>query len=594
MRLPSSLTTALLILWPLAVSATVVSTVSDEDNGSLGGGNGVSLREAVKYSPAGEIITFSPKQLSGQTIRLTLGQITIDRALTIDGSSLPSPITLSGDKTGNGRTSDDTLIFTITGGTVLLESLILDRGNNQYGGAIHVNNLVTRLTIRNSTISNSGGGTHGGGIYFIGGSKGMDSFLTIQKCSFTGNSVGHDGGAIHMSGILSIEDSTFSNNIAFQGGALFHGAGTATVQASSFTGGGATYTSGGAIFNQATLTLQESTISGNVASTGGGIHHASGTLTLQDSTVSGNTASTGGGIHHSSGALTIGTSTLSGNTASSQGGGIHVKAGTLISRNSTYSGNKAGLTGGAVGALGGTLTFQNCTISANTAAETGGGTGKTIAALTFTNTIVAGNFAADSPNTYSHFTSTNSLTSGIPLLAPLGDYGGPTQTMPPLPGSPAIYAGGSTALLTDQRGFHRAGAPDIGAAEYQDTPDLVRYWQRDFDSDGVPFGVEQAVGADPLLADAHLSLAPPVPGPTGHPVLSFGLNPAILPGTNLVLRRSPSLSPADFVIIYRYDGDAEFAAPGITHQRSASLVTLTDTNPPPGAVFYRLEAVLDR
>jgi hypothetical protein len=58
-----------------------------------------------------------------------------------------------------------------------------------------------------------------------------------------------------------------------------------------------------------------------------------------------------------------------------------------------------------------------------------------------------------------------------PLLAPLGDYGGPTQTMPPLPGSPAIDAGFDTGSLpaTDQRGLNRVvnGIVDIGAVEVQ-------------------------------------------------------------------------------------------------------------------------------
>ena len=58
-----------------------------------------------------------------------------------------------------------------------------------------------------------------------------------------------------------------------------------------------------------------------------------------------------------------------------------------------------------------------------------------------------------------------------PLLASLGNYGGPTQTMALLPGSPAIDAG-SNALIpggvtTDQRGDSRIvnSTVDIGAFE---------------------------------------------------------------------------------------------------------------------------------
>jgi hypothetical protein len=85
---------------------------------------------------------------------------------------------------------------------------------------------------------------------------------------------------------------------------------------------------------------------------------------------------------------------------------------------------------------------------------------------TLTNTIVAGNNGGDvfggSPD------GANNLIGGNPLLAALGDYGGPTQTMPLLPGSPAIGRGTTTgAPATDQRGQPRAGRVDIGAFQSQ-------------------------------------------------------------------------------------------------------------------------------
>ena len=68
-------------------------------------------------------------------------------------------------------------------------------------------------------------------------------------------------------------------------------------------------------------------------------------------------------------------------------------------------------------------------------------------------------------------TNGNQVGVANPLLGSLGNYGGPTETIPLLPGSPAIDAG-SNALIpagvtTDQRGLPRIvnGIVDIGAFE---------------------------------------------------------------------------------------------------------------------------------
>ncbi|HLK97806.1 MAG TPA: T9SS type A sorting domain-containing protein, partial [Hymenobacter sp.] len=52
-----------------------------------------------------------------------------------------------------------------------------------------------------------------------------------------------------------------------------------------------------------------------------------------------------------------------------------------------------------------------------------------------------------------------------PMLSPLADNGGPTQTMALQAGSPAINAGSGCPEF-DQRGARRVGACDIGAYEY--------------------------------------------------------------------------------------------------------------------------------
>ncbi len=171
---------------------------------------------------------------------------------------------------------------------------------------------------------------------------------------------------------------------------------------------------------------------------------------------------------------------------------------TLI--NCTVSGNSANGVGGLQAKNSGTATLINCTVSGNSAGAGFGSYGGLYAAsysastIKLGNTIVAGNTPVDVGDGFgpAFISEGNNLIGGTngtsgwvssdligtstpinPVLAPLENYGGPTQTMALLPGSPALDAG-SIALLpasltTDQRGLPRAvnGAVDIGAFESQ-------------------------------------------------------------------------------------------------------------------------------
>jgi hypothetical protein len=152
---------------------------------------------------------------------------------------------------------------------------------------------------------------------------------------------------------------------------------------------------GGGIRNFATLTISNSTLSGNSAVNGGGIRNQ-GTLTITNSTLGGNSAvegsivdgRAGGGIFNN-GSTTISNSTLSGNTATVYAGGIFNDSGTLTVTNSILSGNSAGNGGGILN--GGTLIVTNSTLSGNSA--TAGGSGGGIlnysnGTLTMTNSTV--------------------------------------------------------------------------------------------------------------------------------------------------------------------------------------------------------------
>lgn len=57
-----------------------------------------------------------------------------------------------------------------------------------------------------------------------------------------------------------------------------------------------------------------------------------------------------------------------------------------------------------------------------------------------------------------------------PKLGPLANYGGPTETLALLAGSPAINAGSRGGPARDQRSYLRKRVPDIGAFEYNGAP----------------------------------------------------------------------------------------------------------------------------
>ena len=226
--------------------------------------------------------------------------------------------------------------------------------------------------------------------------------------------------------------------------------------------------SGGGIYNDGNLTVNNSTVSGNTASQwGGGIFNSdTGTLTVTNSTLSNNTATGssnppsgwGGGIL-SIYRVTIANSTFSNNSAeaspSSVGGGIFVHGSGIIT-NSTLSGNSAGDGAGILIDADATLTFSN-TIIANSHYSTYGHDCANLGTLvTNTNNLVEDG-------------SCSALLSGDSQLGPLADNGGFTQTFALLAGSPAIDAGNDASCpATDQRGISRPqGAHcDIGAFEY--------------------------------------------------------------------------------------------------------------------------------
>ena len=125
--------------------------------------------------------------------------------------------------------------------------------------------------------------------------------------------------------------------------------------------------------NSGTVSISGLTIAnGNSASGAGIFNHA--TLTVTNSTFSGNSAAIyGGGIYNVNGTVTVVNSTFSNNSAGSFGGGIFINSGTVKVNNSTFSANSAGTLGGGISNVAGVLTINNSIFVGNTASSSVGG-----------------------------------------------------------------------------------------------------------------------------------------------------------------------------------------------------------------------------
>jgi predicted outer membrane repeat protein len=241
-----------------------------------------SLREAIGMISPGGRITFSPS-LSGGTITLA-SPLVINKNLTIDGSDLVVPITISGNNAVQ--------VFQIgVLGEVTLSSLRITNGRGWLGGGI---NNQGELRLIDSIVTENQADFKGGGIFTNG-------TLHVERSTFSHNQA-ELGGGIRDEGVqsqLTVTDSTFFGNQAAHGGAIdVWGGGPNKISTSSFYGNTAA-ASGGAIRIWSSLTVENSTLSGNNSdSIGGGFNvQDSGVLKLQHATLSENTASSGGGIY---------------------------------------------------------------------------------------------------------------------------------------------------------------------------------------------------------------------------------------------------------------------------------------------------------
>jgi predicted outer membrane repeat protein len=224
---------------------------------------------------------------------------------------------------------------------------------------------------------------------------------------------------------------------------------------------------GGAIYNAAggTLTITGTTFTNNIAiGTGGGIGNAA-TLTLNSSSLNANHAGSDGGAISNLATMNLTNASFVNNLAIGNGGAI-VSNSSLNVAYSTFMSNSAA-SGGSI-ANTGTATFSDSILANNLVGPGCSGV------------IIDGGYNLEQGHTCGLSPANHSLVDVNPLLGTLSNNGGPTQTVPLLPHSPALditpfgVNGCGTTVTRDGRGDPRpmpnSASCDSGA--YEAAPSL--------------------------------------------------------------------------------------------------------------------------
>ncbi|QTA80512.1 pectin lyase fold-containing [Desulfonema limicola] len=352
------------------------------------------------------------------------------------------------------------------------------------GGAIHVkwNNAVLDLNhcIFENNMCSGTGDENGGGAVMV-----HESRLNINDCRFSGNR-GNVGGALKvLLSDLYVTRSTFENNHA-----VYPGSGS----------GGGIYIDG-AFSDNGTITVTDSRFINNSAvQSGGGFFnflYNNNITNLENCVFYNNTVGDpasgdwpGGGGFWTRGGLFDYPPSWTDNTSNDT---------RTIIKNCTFYKNRAahiqGLGGGITSGAMDTAII-NCTVAENNAGWAGGGIFRDKGILKISSSIISKNTAYNGGNDWNSFHNFSGNTDGIdqgnnlqfvlsgksglpdtiqaadPLLNPLQNNGGFTETMSVQEQSPAVDGGNNTgSALTDQRGVLRLenNIPDIGAYEYEKT-----------------------------------------------------------------------------------------------------------------------------
>ncbi|MBT8105233.1 MAG: hypothetical protein KJN88_06290, partial [Gammaproteobacteria bacterium] len=432
------------------------------------GGSFAAIREANLLGASGVTLTYDYRQSVGDA---DSGQLQLQ--VSDDGGSTwtplrtytfaaedPGPVSESIDITAYAA-SDTQIAFIVTE-VEILNQFFVDDVQIEYTPA----NLCPGWTVT-TTVDALVSGSLRSCVIAANGNPGDDTItLPAGTYALTLTGAGENNS---LTGDLDVDDPGTSLTIngagarttiidaAALGDRIFEinsGDGDLTLTGMTLQNGDAGSDDGGAITSISNiLTLTDVALLNNSADQGGAVNITSGTSTLNADRVlmSGNTAREGGAVYGSGGGILINITngTFNGNTGTSQGGAFHINHLALV--NVTVSDNTAPATEGGGVFKGGGENFSaiNTIIAGNTGDDC-------------VDTIDSGNNNIDSDSTCGFATTAN------PLLGALANNGGPTDTMFPQSGSPAIEGGTNTLCpAVDQRSQSRPQGfvCDVGAVE---------------------------------------------------------------------------------------------------------------------------------
>jgi CSLREA domain-containing protein len=265
------------------VNLWTVTKIADTNDGVCNAD--CSLREAIAVASAGDNVTFSPLFNAPQTITLSLGDLGVNKNLSINGPGARL-LTISGNNLAR--------VFTITGGS-------------------------EEVTMSGLTVANGNSGTSNGGGIFVGANNKLTLTSAVVR-----NNLGANGGGIAVGGgSLIVVNSLVSNNVADGEGS-----------------------GGGGISSFGFLVVVNSTISGNnklnVSGNGGGINIFAGTARIINSTITDNQAAgptSAGGVYRTSGTVSLRNTIVAANRFNSTIPDVRSGTGAFVSDGNNLIGN---------------------------------------------------------------------------------------------------------------------------------------------------------------------------------------------------------------------------------------------------------------